>query len=229
MALVKFGALISEARGKEAGLVFSRNSYGGYVKQKVSPVNPQTTYQQGQRALLGGAAQMWSDLDESEKAAWKELGQQMLRVNRFGDQTYFTGFNAFVKVYRNLTLLGSVPIRKPVTIQTIPALTVTPDFDTLALNLDFTPDPLGTDLHVIIDATPPILGGRRFVKNFYRLVKATVANPTGTINIATEYAARFSALPAAGDFVGVRCRVVDGLSGWDGPPAVANAIIVTAP
>lgn len=229
MAIVKYGALISEARGKEAGIVFSRNSYGGYIKQKVSPVNPQTSYQQEQRALLGGAAQAWAGLDESEKLAWKELGQQMLRVNRFGDQTYFTGFNAFVKVYRNLTLLGNAPINKPATIQTIPALTVTPDFDTVALNLDFTPDPLGADLHVVIDCTPPIISGRRFVKNFYRTVKVSAANVTGTVNLATDYAARFSALPAAGNFVGIRCRVVDGISGWDGPPSVATSIVVTAP
>lgn len=227
MALIKFGALISEARGKESGVIFSRNSYGGYVKQKVSPVNPQTQYQQGQRALLGGAAQSWSGLDEEEKQAWKELGQQMLRVNRFGDQTTFTGFNAYVKAYRNLTLIGAGPLRKPAAVQVIPALTIELVLTDVAISVNATPDPLGSDLYLVVDATPPILTGRRFIKNFYRTVKVSAANVAGTVVMTTDYQARFSSLPVEGNFVGIRARIIDGLSGWDGPPAVTSGVLTS--
>jgi hypothetical protein len=226
MAIVKFGALISEARGKEAGLVFSRNSYGGYVKQKVSPINPQTTYQQTQRALLGGAAQSWAALGEDEKLQWKQFGQQMLRVNRFGDQTTFTGFNAYVKAYRNRTLLGLAPIDKPAAVATIPSLALVWAPQDIAIELGFTPTPLGAGFHLIIDATPPILSGRRFVKNFYRFVYATAANPTSAVDATAEYLAKFGTLPAVGNFVGVRVRVIHAASGWDGSYSVAGALTV---
>jgi hypothetical protein len=42
---VLYGQIISEARGKLGGLVASKNTYGNYMRNKVTPANPQTTEQ----------------------------------------------------------------------------------------------------------------------------------------------------------------------------------------
>jgi hypothetical protein len=227
MALIKFGAIVSEARGKESGIIFSRNSFGSYIKQKVSPVNPQTSFQQEQRALLGTNAQAWGGLTEGQRDSWKQFGQQMLRVNRFGDQTYFTGFSAFIKTARNRSLSGLSPLTTPVSPQAFPSWTITPIVTTAILTIDFTPTPLGAGFALAIDATPPILTGRRFVKNFYRLIKVSATNPTDTVDIETEYIARFGRLAVVGEYVAIRVRIIDTLSGWDTAYAVEGIVVAS--
>jgi hypothetical protein len=227
MALIKYGALISEARGKEAGLVFSRNSYGGYVKQKVSPVNPQTEFQLRERARLGVLAQQWVGLTEVQKDQWKQFGQQMTRVNRFGDQTGYTGFNAYVKCNRNRAIVGLAPISVPVTPISFPVLTVVLTITTVLVSLAFTPTPLTTGLYLVVEATPNILTGRRFIKNFYRLVGASAVSAASPFVLTTLYQNRFGVLPTLGSFVGLRFRLVHGASGWDSSYTVIDDTIKT--
>lgn len=231
MALAKYGAIVSELRGKEGGIVFSRNSYGGYVKQKVSPINPQTRYQQEVRAQLGTIAQQWSGLPDALKQDWKQLGQQVLRVNRFGDQTYYTGFSIFVKLNRNRTILGQSIIDTPPVIPTIPTLTLTNleaivtdgRLTTLALSYTATGGSALTDYRLAIDATPPINTGRRFVKNFYRQLGA-IQLSVSPIDILASYVARYGAEVTLGSYIGIRGRLIHLASGMDGPFAVVGTI-----
>lgn len=234
MALIKYGAIVSEARGKEAGIVFSRNSYGGYIKQKVSPVNPQTSYQQAVRAQLGSTAQQWSGLTKTQQDDWKDLGQQVLRVNRFGDQTFYTGFNLFVKVNRNRSIMGLAAIETPAAVPSIPtlalgAVTLTEDAGDLSqFSVAFTLTGGGTpaDFKIAVDCTMPILTGRRFVKNFYRQLGAYVAE-TSPVDLATDYEARFGLTLPLGAYVGIRARLIDEASGIDGPFAVAGEVVTS--
>jgi hypothetical protein len=53
MAKIKFGMMMTDARGKLGGHVFSKNRSGAYVRTKVTPVNGQTTAQTGVRAIFG--------------------------------------------------------------------------------------------------------------------------------------------------------------------------------
>ncbi len=235
MALVKYGALISEARGKEGGIVFSRNSYGGYVKQKVSPVNPQKPDQQYVRALLGTAAQQWSGLTQEQRDEWKQAGQQILRVNRFGDQTYHTGFNLFVKCNRNRVMMGQAVIDTPPSVPSIPTLHgLTPsasvDAGALAscsLAFTLTGGEPATEFKIVIDATPPIITGRRFVKNFYRNINVAPAQ-TSPANLLVAYAVKFTGAAREGDYIGFRARLVHIASGLDGPYATGGCIVEAA-
>lgn len=53
MAKIKFGMMMTDARGKLGGQVFSKNRSGSYVRTKVTPVNPQTTTQQNSHCVTG--------------------------------------------------------------------------------------------------------------------------------------------------------------------------------
>lgn len=234
MALIKYGAIVSEARGKESGIIFSRNSYGGYIKQKVSPINPQTAYQQTVRAQLGTTAQQWSGLTEVEKQDWKDLGQQVLRVNRFGDQTFYTGFNLFVKVNRNRAILGLAALTQPQAVPAFPTLgftswTVSEDAGDLSLaTLVFTTSggDAAADFQLVVDATMPILTGRRFVKNFYRQLGHVPAETSPAL-LVTAYIARFGLPISLGSYVALRARLVHEASGLDGPFAVIGSLVAS--
>jgi len=45
MAIIKFSAIVSDARGKIGGNVFSRNKGGSYIRSYVKPINPSTPKQ----------------------------------------------------------------------------------------------------------------------------------------------------------------------------------------
>lgn len=233
MALVKYGAIISEARGKEAGIVFSRNSYGGYMKQKVSPINPQTSYQQMVRGQLGTIAQQWSGLAEQIKEAWKQLGQQVLRVNRFGDQTYYTGFNLFVKLNRNRVIMGLPIITTPPALPSLPTLNITGvtieqtsgNVETVSIAFTLTGGDAPSDFQLAVDATPAVLTGRRFVKNFYRQLGSYPAE-TSPANVTTAYQNRFGMAMPDGAYVGVRLRLIDEQSGFDSAYYVKGTLAV---
>jgi hypothetical protein len=228
MALVKYGAIISEARGKESGIIFSRNAYGGYIKQKVSPVNPQTTYQQTQRSQMGSIAQAWRSLDQSERDQWEAFGAQMVRVNRFGDQTSYTGFSAYMLCNRNLTIAGVSTIDTPVAVGTFPELVLgTPTLTTADVSLVFTPTPLTSGFIPVVEATQPILTARRFLKNYYRKIKVGGSGQTSPMALSTEYESKFGALPPVGAYVGLRVRLVESSTGWSSPVYTTGGVVVT--
>jgi hypothetical protein len=73
MARVTFGNIVAEARGKIGGVVFSRNTGGAYVRQKVSPVQPRTPAQLNQRSRLTEVSKVWGTLTQAQREAWKSF------------------------------------------------------------------------------------------------------------------------------------------------------------
>lgn len=227
MALVKFGGGVSEMRGKEAGLIFSRNAYGSYVKQKVSPINPQSQLQMTQRTQMGATAQLWAGLDAGEKASWDNLGAQVTRVNRFGDTTAYTGFSIFMKLNRNLLILGSAQI------DTAPAVdipgSVTFSSATIAsgtpsISLAFTPT-VPANTYMVVYATNNILTGRRFVKNYYRKIAVIAAAQTSPQSIYTQWLAVHQNLLQVGAKIYFRLKFINGNNGFESVESVGSAVV----
>ena len=50
---IKWGALVVDGRGKLGGHVAAQNRGGSYLRTKVTPSNPQTTFQTGVRSMGG--------------------------------------------------------------------------------------------------------------------------------------------------------------------------------
>lgn len=227
MALVKFGAGVSEMRGKEGGVVYSRNAYGSYIKTKVSPVNPNTSKQQTQRALMGNLAQLWSTLSGAQVAAWDALGDEVTRVNRFGDSTNYKGFGLFMRLNRNLSAIGVSAIETPPSIPTISDLSLTSLTVASAgqtMSLVFTPTPLEANEHLVVYSTNNILTGRKFVKNFYRLVSSNDA-ATSPEGLQAAWIAYFVNPFIQGANIFVRAKIIDDESGFDSVPKVISTVV----
>lgn len=220
MALVKYGGVISELRGKEAGVIFSRNAYGSYMKQKVTPVNPQTSHQSTQRGLMGNLAQAWAGLSVAERAGWNNLGEQVTRVNVFGDTTYYTGFTIFMRLNRNIQAAGGSVVDVAPTVDTPAPATVTSLTCAVtgpSMSLEFSPT-VPTGSVMLIYATNNILTGRKFVKNYYRLVKALAAASTTPVNFYTDWNAYFGNPLVEGANIFVKIKNVNLTKGWDSVP-----------
>lgn len=80
---IKWGALVVDGRGKIGGQVASKNGAGAYMKNKVTPANPQTADQTSARALFGVISAGWSSLTAAQIAAWNGAVADWTSTNIF--------------------------------------------------------------------------------------------------------------------------------------------------
>jgi hypothetical protein len=122
MARVTFGNVVAEARGKLGGIVFSRNTGGAYVRQKVSPVQPRTPAQLNQRSRLTAVSKVWETLSESQRSAWKSFSLEAKKRDVLGLQKQRTAQQMFMFCNLALDSVGYALILNPPTSLAVDAL-----------------------------------------------------------------------------------------------------------
>lgn len=217
---IKFGMMITDGRGKLGGQVASKNRSGSYIRTKVTPVNPSTSFQSVVRQRLASLSKEWGKLDEDQRIAWNESANsgQWNKTDIFGDARRPTGKNLFtginlVSLETTNTLLLRVPRKANFSqFEIAQPLIVIDDDISIDVNVAEAPE-IGTRWQ--IEATVPVSPGRYYLKNLFRFVDATnvVAEGASELNITFAYNDRFGALRTEdkGKRVGIRIRqVLDG-------------------
>lgn len=96
--MAKINPILADIRGKLAGLVFARNASGAYVRQKVTPVNPQTNRQNAVRGFLGSLASAFSqNLSSTEQEAWKVYADNTPLTDVFGNAKILSAINMYAR------------------------------------------------------------------------------------------------------------------------------------
>lgn len=231
MAKIKYSALVSDMRNKLNGSVLSKNRYGSYVRNKVTPVNPQTDAQQLQRSRLSAASAAWKGLSQSNRSGFAELAKVHPLTNIFGDQVTLDGKSMFTRLSINRMLVGqpvlaAVPELKGVPFVEITSFTASEGTGELEFDINVATVPAGYSL--VVQATAPLSPTINFVKNQYRTLGVFTATG-GTVDMQTEYPAKYPEVwqPASiGKVIHIRIFLVDTASGEAGIPATASAAIV---
>lgn len=217
MARVKFSALVSEMRNKLNGSVFSKNRGGNYLRNKVTPVNPQSVYQTAKRSIFGSISSGFRSLTAPQVNAWNDAAQNFPYTDIFGDSKILSGHQLHQKLNTNLAQVNATLLTNPPTPRTIEAVGWTlSDFNvagsTWEIELNF-----GTGSSFdswLIEATPPIPTSVNFVKNKFR--SFSLMNNIGTDPIAADafnkYVSRFGA-PSPGSRFFARVFAVSRNSG----------------
>lgn len=232
MAKIKYSALVSDMRNKLNGSVLSKNRYGSYMRNKVTPVNPQTTAQQEVRQRLGSLSSAWGGLTEAQRSSWRALAPSFPFTDIFGDQKELSGQVLFVKLNSNLMKIGD-PIKQAAPVKdSIPELFIESMAAEQAagvltgLDLSFSEQTIPVGYELCIYATPPVQPGKQFVKNLYRFIGVTATITTGAFDAVTLWNNRFGSV-TAGQKIFVRVALVSTASGQQGIPSQAEAIITT--
>lgn len=196
MAKVKYGEMISDMRGKINGTVHSKNTYGQYMRNKVTPVNPSTTSQAQVRSQFGENSQAWRGLTDSERGAWEGASNNFLQTNIFGDSFKYTGFNLFMRVNRWLQTISeptvtTPPIPTAVTNSMITALTANGTTGVLTATYD---PAIPVDHRVIVRATAPQSAGKKFVRSEYRQIDVLDSTAISPQVITVAYNAKFGSI-----------------------------------
>lgn len=222
---MKWGALVTDGRGKIGGHVASKNRAGAYLRTKVTPVNPATSFQAAVRSFFASLSQGWRALTGSEIIAWNSAVQNFSTTDIFGDLRNPTGKNLYQKLNTNLNTVGASGI----TVPPLPVgggavadftLTVAETAQVFDVELGANAVPAGKAW--VVEATPAITPGISFVKNQYRVLGVFAATVTGTRHLGTAYTARFGPIVEGQQYF-VRIKSIDILTGESGTPKVSKA------
>ena len=205
---IKFGAIVTDGRGKIGGHVASKNRGGAYLRTKVTPSNPNTVAQTTARSLLGSLSQGWSTLSDTARLAWNGAVNDYAKTDIFGDIKNPSGLNLYVKLNSNLANIGLPVVSVPPAKQEMPSsqlLTAVLDVssNTLALTFDASmPD----YTYVLVRATPAMSAGVSFVKSQLRVIGSNAVT-AGIVVFTGDYSSKFGT-PAIGQNIVVSAQVV---------------------
>lgn len=230
MALVKYGAVVTEASGSLDGVTYSRNTFGAYVRARAVPVNPNTPAQTAARTLLTSLSQQWRTLTGAERNGWNTVAQSIVRQNSLGESYNPTGQQLYVGVNANRTNVGLA------TVASAPTQDAAPELVGASLSANFTTLPpvieiswssiVGTGTWLVY-ATAALSPGINFYKSSdYKLITTFDDTATSPVDIRTDYATIFPAGTAQiGSSLGVLLRPISD-NGYAGTDITLRTIIV---
>lgn len=233
---VKWGMMMTDGRGKLGGQVASKNRSGSYVRTKVTPVNPNTSYQSAVRQRLGSLSTEWGNLSEEERLAWNESANsgQWNKTDIFGDARRPTGKNLFtginlISLDTTQNLLVKVPPKANFAQFDFTSVSVL-DNGVITIDVETLEEPTSGTFWQI-EATTSVSAGRYYLKNLYRTLGGifAVQNEDDQLIITNNYRNRLGLLDEndLGKRVGFRIRQV--LDGQVTPWVEKSAIVEAAP
>jgi len=229
MALVKYGAVVTEASGSLDGVTYSRNTFGAYVRARGVPVNPNTGAQANARSRLSSLSQQWRGLTQSQRNQWSVTAASVSLVNPLGETYNPTGQQLYVGQNINLLLTGGSTVSTPNSPDAAPELV---DFEVGSiapgppgnLNLEWT-SLVGTGTFLVY-ATPPISAGINYFKSsLFRLIGDFDQTATSPTDFITEYRTVFSLGSGdSGSKIAVKIRPISA-NGYAGAELIGNSIV----
>ena len=208
MAKIKFGMMMTDARGKLGGQVFSKNRAGAYVRTKVTPVNPRTSHQMASRSILGLLSASWSALTDANRESWNEAVESWKKTDVFGDLKTPTGKNLFVRLNKNL-LQSSQPSLDvaPEKVEMPEIAMFTAGADVTNGTLSFAGLPAITEGRYQVSFTPVLPAGVSYAKNRFRVIGYYLDVSIAGEAIFDAFEARFGTL-SDGDNVQAQVRYI---------------------
>jgi len=179
------GTLISEASGSLAGVTFSHNRGGQYIRARAVPTNPATSFQQVIRAFMASLTAGWNSLlTGAQRDGWDQYALNVLLPDALGEPRNVGGLGMYVRsnvprLQALMTQIDDAPGEFNLGTFQLPAIAsvTAPD----ALSLTFTTGDPWSDED---DAAMLIYGSRgnnasvNFFKGPYRFAEAILGDGT---------------------------------------------------
>lgn len=209
---IKFGAIVTDGRGKLGGHVASKNAAGAFLRTKVTPTNPQTVAQSTARALFAIISQGWSALTESQRDAWNESVSEWQKTNIFGDLKKPTGKALYQRLNNQAQSVGlaavtDVPVKGELPSGIVTAAAIGIGATTLTL----TGADTSASTQVSVWATAPLSAGTNGPGSKLRKIYDVAGDSYSGTDAYAAYVAKFGT-PTTSDniFIGVKYVIATG-------------------
>lgn len=209
MAKIKFGLVVTDARNKLGGHVFSKNRAGAYLRTLVTPVNPRSSTQTNVRALFGQISKAWSELTEAQRNAWRSAVDSWKRTDVFGDLKRPDGKALHQRLNQQAQVVGYPKIVTPdEPSEVASAIAASATFALVNDALVITPMSTSADSTIQLFATPQMSQGTQFVKDKLRVIYFAKGSTYDNGEAFDAYENRFGT-PKVGDNIHVGIRYID--------------------
>lgn len=232
MALITFGPIVSDARKKVGGVVFSKSRTGAYVRKKVSPIQPRTTSQRAVRANFTANSKGWSGtLNNAERQGFAALAASLTKKDRLGQSFTLTGAQMYQSISRNLHTIGLPPLLTAPQNQAVSdlggvTLVEVPTDLSPGAGPGITVQPVNapaTGEYLVITGAAPAPPGRSFIgKGKFRVLmtgEPSSGSPAWAtaVDITAAYEAKFGVLKS-GQVIHVQLNNINSANGAAGKP-----------
>lgn len=103
--------IFAQASGSIAGLTFSHNRGGQYVRSRVTPTDPATSLQVTVRSAMTSLSVRWIEtLTSTQRADWRVYAANVEMTNRLGDAVFLTGQQHYVRSNIPRVQAGKAPV-----------------------------------------------------------------------------------------------------------------------
>ena len=214
--IIKPSIAFEDMRGSAGGVTASKNKSRLYVKNRISPRNPQTSAQSTVRSRMTNHAKAWNALTQSQRDAWDEASKTTTGRRELGEAAKISGFNYFMRCRNNLALINEAAITvpgkpaefKPFKINNVdykaPAGN---DSGQLSFNID------GDIPNNVIRATAPFSAGKAKNATGLRIVGVNLEGGEVPYNVYDGYVAKFGANFPEGQKIQFEIYTIDPNSG----------------
>jgi hypothetical protein len=224
----KFGSIIVDGRGKIGGHVASKNRAGSYLRTKVTPVNPRTSFQSAVRNSMSINTKAWRGLYDEDRNTWAAAVADFARSNVFGDKKTLSGFGLYCSINNNLRSINKAvkaqcPV--PMSVPTTNVVSLVVDTVGNAINLTMS-GAVPANTSMVVRATSPQSAGKSFFKSEYRNLVVVAAAHVALVDLYSDYTTRFGALTQLGMKIALEIFFVDNTSGITSGRATVVSTIV---
>lgn len=117
-------AIFSEASGSIAGMTFSHNKGGMYVRTRATPINPASPAQQAVRDSVKVLTQNWLNvLTDAERESWETYAANVPVLNKLGASIKLTGMQMYLRNSAEMLRSGTAPVTQAPAIFNLGTLT----------------------------------------------------------------------------------------------------------
>lgn len=227
MAKIKLSAMFAAISGKLNGSVFAKNKGGAYIRTKVTPNNPRTSFQLAVRARLTALSQAWRTLTQTQITAWNGAVNDWMTTNVFGDALKPSGINLYVRLNANILNAGGTALTAPPMPGAVPNEVLSNFYyqtgsSEFAFELSVSPIP--ANYAYVVEATPSLSPGISNANTLFRQIAVMPAGALSNDNLNTEYVAKFG-VGVTDAKVFVRGYLVNLLTGQKGAVTSGSAIV----
>lgn len=214
--------LTAPQSGSMAGTTASHNRFGQYIRNRRTPVNPNTTQQGVVRARMAANSATWRTITSAQRAGWTSLGSQISRNDALGSSYTFNGFMAFCSVNNNNVAAGNaVVLDAPELVTPATILTAVATLTSAAFSVAYTVTPLAAGARLFSYVSRQSSAGRNFNANYF-LINVTAAAAASPVNLLASYTAKFG-VPVTGNRVFMSFATY--LAGFLSGPLVMSQVI----
>jgi len=184
------GAGMVDAQNSFADTTFSRNRYGTYFKAK-PPTPAGSIWLAFWQVNVAACEAIWQSISDADRASWSYY--KIHRKNQMAGAKVLTGHESFMAVNLNRIICSTTPVATPPPYSPVSQISAFSFATAFPGTVQFDVDLYDwSTSNVAIYCTNQLPAGRMSVNQIYALLFVT--SFTGSIDITTEYNARFGAL-----------------------------------